>query len=40
MSGRKRILCFDGVDGIHLTPQNNTALGTAIAGKVKTIFTR
>jgi len=33
-------LTTDGVDGIHLTPQNNTALGTAIAAKVKAILTR
>ena len=31
-------LTTDGVDGIHLTPQNNTALGMAIAEKVKTIL--
>ena len=33
-------LTTDGVDGIHLTPQNNIALGIAIAEKVKTILTR
>lgn len=32
-------LTTDGVDGIHLTPQNNRALGMAIAAKIKTILT-
>lgn len=31
-------LTTDGVDGIHLTPENNTALGLAIAEKVRTIL--
>jgi len=31
-------LSTDGIDGIHLTPQNNKALGTAIARKVKAIL--
>jgi lysophospholipase L1-like esterase len=33
-------LTTDGVDGIHLTAQNNIALGNAIAEKVKTILAR
>ena len=33
-------LSTDGIDGIHLTPQNNTALGMAIAEKVRTILPR
>jgi lysophospholipase L1-like esterase len=33
-------LMTDGVDGIHLTSQNNAALGMAIAEKVTTILTR
>jgi lysophospholipase L1-like esterase len=35
-----RFLTTGGVDGIHLTAQNNRALGMAIAEKVKAIFTR
>jgi lysophospholipase L1-like esterase len=31
-------LTTDGVDGIHLTPENNKALGTAIAEKIKVIL--
>lgn len=31
-------LSTDGVDGIHLTPENNRALGTAIAGKISAIL--
>jgi hypothetical protein len=33
-------LTTDGIDGIHLTAQNNTAPGIAAAEKIKTIFTR
>ena len=33
-------LTTDGVDGIHLTAQNNIALGNAIAEKVKAILSR
>jgi lysophospholipase L1-like esterase len=33
-------LTTDGVDGIHLTAQNNIALGSAIAEKVKIILTQ
>ncbi len=33
-----QILTTDGVDGVHLTPDNNRALGTAIADKIRTIL--
>jgi lysophospholipase L1-like esterase len=33
-----KFLTTDGVDGIHLTPDNNAALGKAIAEKIKAIL--